>query len=104
MSCEKNNNCKLEIPRYDSYPPNDRKCDGGCDKDKCHNGCDNPIKVLSNNVLWNGCGLRYLNINPGDSIEEALIEADRKMKSMEKRLLELLDAYNELILKIPSET
>lgn len=95
MECGRDNNCRLEVPRYNTVPY-EQKCSCGSDEGKCGNNCDNPIRVLSNNVLWNGCDLRYLNVKPGDSLENCLIEADRKMERMERKFLELLDAYNEL--------
>lgn len=97
-SCNRGDDCKFEPTRYESFGPEIKcSCGGGCGEDKCKKDkCSNPIRVLSNNVLWNGCDLRYLNLKPGDDLENALQEIDKKMQNMEKKYLELIEAYNDI--------
>lgn len=95
MGCDRGDGCSYEPTRYRSGEPEETCTCGG--KKKCGpDSCSNPISVLSNHVLWNGCDLRYLNTKPGDNLEITIAEIDKKMKNMEKVYLELLEVYNNV--------
>lgn len=77
MGC--NGNCDLELHAFgDRYHP--RCNDDGCKKcnhEERGNSCKNSITVTTDNVLWNGCGLRYIKSCPGKPVSEMLEDTDR---------------------------
>lgn len=102
MGC-KGSNCRYEPDKFmglDQGPGCiERECCNECKEDSC----ENPIKVLSNNVIWNGCRLRYIDARPGDSVQDLLTRLDHQLECMQKQYVELLDAYRELFEKINRE-
>lgn len=80
MGC--NGNCDLELRAFnDPYRPkqSDGDCCGKCNGRDKENRCGNTISVTTDNVLWNGCNLRYLKACPGKPIEEIIQDADRQI-------------------------
>lgn len=92
MTCVKNS-CREEPTRYLVGDP---VVECKCGKKKKGNDCDNPIRVLSNDVIWNGCELRHIQLKPGDNIEVALQRIDASFGDLYKKYAKLIEVVNRL--------
>lgn len=75
MGCA-GNDCDMHLWAFSGDEPR-CECDevrkGGCSPDPCGNS----VTVLSDDVLWNGCRLRYIKACPGKPLTEIIEDADR---------------------------
>lgn len=101
MNC--NGNCDLELHAFnDPYHP---KCDndGGCEKCNSResgNRCGNTISVTADNVLWNGCKLRYLKACPGAPVSDIIQDADRQIGDLYCKFAKVVEYMKGLEEKI----